>query len=169
MARHASSLEDPRFAETKKKVAGWLRAGAYTIHENQDDRMAWVIAATGSDPTLILFQERKFPDHIGIQAALRMDPSSVAAVGNLPAVERTELLWDLRFRILALGVHTFGLEEPLEGVTVLTQLFLDGMNRNEFERTLQGVRAGIYAFKWTVLRALGAPLGAEEKPAAIIH
>lgn len=152
----------------RQQLTSWLVAEGYAVREGQARDAAWMLVA--EDPAQRRFmvgQKPNRPDVIVIQGTVAITDQHGERLDALPDTEREEFLYDLRFRLLGLELDFQGVAHPLRQVMLNEHVYWEGLNRNEFFRTLKRVRHGIVAVIWSVGRKLHHPAPAQSDEGAV--
>lgn len=148
----------------REKLTSWLLADGYTLREGTAQEAAWLLVVEDSaQRRYIVGQKHNRPDVVMLQGTLTLGEEHARQVDALPEPEREEFFYELRFRLLGLGLDFQGVAHPLRQVILNEHLYAEGINRNDFFRALKRVRHGIIAVIWMIGRKLRQPAPAEER------
>ena len=114
-----------------------------------------------------LQQRSDHPDQVLIFAILQLEEATCDQIMQLPMAERRELLWDVRFRLLQLGVEFDGITEPPQRVTVGLAIYRDGLGKDNLLRRMTQVHNATLAAAWTFARKFAEP--PPERTMGLIH
>lgn len=156
MADVENSGDDPRFAEVKSKVTNWLLKD-WSVKQIANEQTAWAIAVKDNGRQVLVAQPNQRPDVLLIQAQLRISEDHRAQMRGLDPSDRRELLWDIRFQLLGMGVEFTGLIDDPEHIILKKVLFWDGVTRNDLASAMQQVLSANLAVIWMVQRKFGQP------------
>ena len=147
---------DHIFEETRDKIKGWLRDNKYTYKNPNDKHMAWSYLAFESENTGFGFgvgQGLGRPESINLSAQMMFDDYS-ADIQRLTVQRHRELLFKLRFRLLATGVN-FLLSDTLSSATIQRVLYTEDVTRSEFWKNVEEIRRAITTVIWTLEEQFG--------------
>ena len=161
---------DNQFSVAKKLVTEWLMAEAWKIQENPGGtNTAWVIVAEDNKQKKLVFaQFNKRPDFVHLHARVNLPEDLSRQVSNLDPAKRDEILWELRFQLLNMGLKFSGVEAKLERVRMHTRLYLEDLTRNEFIRTVGTIQDSVLVIQWVIHKHLGQPEPPGEPPAFVM-
>ena len=149
---------DRRFVEAKEKVTQWLISDGWKVTDHPSSQAAWRIVAEDSQQKRIaLGQISQKPDLLIVQGSLAWTDEVRFKAQLLSLEKREELLWDLRFQLLNMGVKFDGVDSSFKSVEILTNFYLEGLRRNEFSERVSRVQDALLAAGWIVHRRLGQP------------
>lgn len=166
----APALEG-RIGEVRAQVQTWLLGEGWRLTEKSHGDALWLLEARdAAGRHLVVGQKQGKQDQILLEGAVGIAPQHGTQIEGLPFADRQELLWDLRFTLLGLGVEFQGVEEPLTRVMVGQRIYFDGLTKDRFLQRVSQVRNGIIAVIWSVARRLNlnptpeAPAGSDGEP-----
>lgn len=157
--------EAEAFAAARSTITRWLLEDNWKLQETTSEQTEWaVVAEDDQGKKIVLGQVKKRPDLIVLQASITPPDDLRAKIRDMRPVEaRDELLWEIRFQLLNMGVRFSGVEVEFERIQLTNQLYLEDLPRNEFVRCLAKVQDAVLAIMWTMRRRLGQPAGSEEQ------
>jgi hypothetical protein len=144
--------------EIHSLVHSWLAEESWTIKELADLQAAWAMEAI--DPAnriIVVAQRSKSLDQIVIQAAIGFTERDQQRFAQLPSQERTDFLWDLRFKLLQSGVLFDGMSEPLQRVVVTQRIYYDGLTKDAFLQRVTLILNALLLVLWTLARKFQEP------------
>lgn len=163
----ADAPSQQRIDEVRAQVQTWLLGEGWRLTEKNLDGALWLLEAQDSAGRhLAVGQRQGRPDQIVLEGAVGIAPQHRTRFEELDAAARQDLLWDLRFRLLGLGVEFQGVEEPLTRVMVAQRIYFDGLTKDRFLQRVSQVRNGIIAVIWSVARRLQLEPGVPGSPEA---
>lgn len=146
----------------RARITAWLLGEGWQIAEKPHGDALWLLEASDSQGRHVAVgQRRGKPEQILLEAAVGLSDTHQQRFGELAAGPRQELLWELRFGLLALGVDFQGVQEPLQRVVIGHRIYEDGLTRDLFAQRLCQVRNALLTVLWTVARRLDAGAGVE--------
>jgi hypothetical protein len=137
------------------RVQNWLLGEGWELAEKEHAEAAWLVEAR--DPGgrhLVVGQKRGKADQVILEGAVVLSDPHRLSFDALPPEARQDLLWNLRFALLHLGVEFQGVQEPFRRVTLGQRIYYDGLTKDAFLQRLSQVRNAILATVWTVARRL---------------
>ncbi len=139
----------------REKIQTWLMGEGWTLREKTHDTANWLIEAHDSgNRHIVVGQRQGRDDQILLEGAVAVVEQHQKQLASLPAAERQEMLWELRFSLLTLGVEFHGVEEPLSRVMIGQRIYLDGLTKDRFLQRVSRVRNGVLLVIWTIARKL---------------
>lgn len=153
---------EDRLAEVRAQVQTWLLGEGWRLTEKDHGDALWLIEARdAAGRHIVVGQKKGKADQVLLEGAVGIAPQHRTQLEAMAAAARQELLWDLRFTLLGLGVEFQGVEDPLERVMVGQRIYFDGLTKDRFLQRVSQVRNGIIAVIWSVARRLNlAPAAA---------
>ena len=141
--------------ETRDQVQNWLMAEGWQISEQAHPDLAWLIRAEDAAQRRILVgQSKARPDMIHLEARVNLAEDHQKLFENLPDKTRRKILWDLRFRLLAMNVDFVGVTEPMRAVQITQRIYLDGLTKDNFLQRFANVRNGVITVIWSIIQNL---------------
>lgn len=152
---HGESGGNPAAGEVRARVQSWLLGEGWQLTEKTHGDADWLLEARdGAGRHVVVGQKKGREDQILLEGVVGIADVHQERLAALSADERQELLWDLRFRLLQLGVEFQGVQDPLVRVMVGQRIYFDGMSKDRFLQRVSQVRNGILAVIWSVSRRL---------------
>jgi hypothetical protein len=149
--------------EVKAKVQNWLLGEGWQLAEKLHDDAVWLLdAQDGGGRHIVIGQKKGKLDQVLLEAAVALSENHRERFEALGFEDRQALLWDLRFRLLHLGLEFHGAQEPFVRVVLGQRIYLDGLSQDAFLQRVSQVRNGIIAVIWTVARHLNLAPGDTE-------
>lgn len=146
------------FGRVRERIVGWLAADHWKIQEGGSPQTRWAVVAEDAQRKRIVFAQLvDRPDLLVIQGSLAVPEALRRRLDQMPAPEREELLWDMRFQLLSMDVRFQGVAPPLEKITVRQHLYVDDLRRNEFVGTVNRLQDALLAMIWMFRRKLQEP------------
>jgi hypothetical protein len=144
----------------RAKITTWLLGEGWQISEKPHGDALWLLEASDSQGRHVAVgQRRGKPEQILLEAAVGLSEHHQQRFSELAPAARQELLWELRFGLLALGVDFHGAQEPLQRVVIGHRIYEDGLTRDLFAQRLFQVRNALLTVLWTVARRLDSGNG----------
>ena len=149
----------------RARLASWLLGEGWQLAEKNHEDAVWLLEATDNQGRhLVVGQRKGKTEQVLLEGAVALSDQHQQSFQALPHLTRQELLWDLRFTLLTLGVDFHGVQEPFERVVLGQRIYEDALTRDRFTQRVSQMRNGILAVLWTVARRLDLAA-----PAAEIH
>ena len=144
---------DPQ--DLRAQVQNWLLGEGWQLTEKPHEDALWLLEAQDAGGRIVVVgQKRGKTDQVLLEAAVALTDNHRERFERLAAAERQELLWDMRFRLLQMGVEFQGAQEPLVRVVIGHRLYLDGIGQDRFLGRVARVRNAVIAVIWTIARHL---------------
>ena len=141
--------------DTRDQVQNWLMSEGWQIAEQSHPDLAWLIRAEDAAQRRILVgQSKARPDMIHLEARVNLADEHRKMFENLPEETRRKILWDLRFRLLAMNVDFVGVTEPMQAVLITQRIYLDGLTKDNFLQRFANVRNGVITVIWSIIQNL---------------
>ena len=103
--------------ETRDKIQNWLMNEGWQIAEQPHPDVEWLIRAEdGGGRRILVGQNKARPDQIHLEARVNLADEHQKMFGTIAADRRWEILWNLRFRLLAMNVDFVDVAEPMQSV-----------------------------------------------------
>lgn len=145
-------------AETKAKVERWLMEEGFKVTDDPHPKCVFRLSAdNGEGRSVSILQRSGKVDQVEVGVNVEFESTETARISKMEPPERMELLWNLRFQLINLGVGFRGLDLPLRMITVETVVYYDGFTKHEFIHRVALVRRAMVAAVWTVNRYLKEP------------
>jgi len=139
----------------RDQVQNWLMSEGWQISEQFHPDLAWLIRAEDAAKRRILAGRSKArPDMIHLEARVNLADEHRKMFENLPHETRRKILWDLRFRLLAMNVDFVGVTEPMQAVLITQRVYLDGLTKDNFLQRFSNVRNGVITVIWSIIQNL---------------
>jgi hypothetical protein len=157
--------------ELRSRIRAWLEAEGWRVEERAVEdtstsaakEVSWALQGTDPGGKLVLFaQDARRPDVLVLQAGVTIDPNHTGRLRSLERREQEEFCWDLRFRLLDMGVNFGGIQVPLETVGLIERLYIEDMGRNRFFESVGRLQNAILAVIWMIRRRLDQPAPADD-------
>jgi len=156
--------------ELSRRIRGWLEAEGWRVEDRAVEEssppatgVSWALQGTDPGGKLVLFaQDVRRPDVLVLQAGVTIDPNHTGRLAKLEPREQEEFCWDLRFRLLDMGVNFGGIRVPLETVGLIERLYVEDMGRNRFFESVGRLQNAILAVIWMIRRRLDQPAPADD-------
>ena len=139
----------------RNKVRLWLTR-EWAITELCDPNVAWTIqvSAASERPGVIVVQPKEVPDLLLIQGSVSVEPEMQEALGAMSAAERQEILWELRFGLLDLGVEFTGVTLQPEMIMLRKSIYDDALTKDAFLHRVDELSNAVVFVLWTLQRRL---------------
>ena len=136
-----------------EQIRSWLAAVGLRQTALDSPAALWSIRAEDSVGRVVMVKQSvDAPDLIRLEATVRFTDEHQARFAALEPEQRSQILWELRFRLLAMNVDFAGIDDPLCTVSVAQRLFLDALDQDRFFQRFMLVRNAVIAVIWTVTR-----------------
>ena len=155
---------------TRDNVQRWLMSEGWQISEQPHPDAEWLIRAEDMAKRRILVGQNKArPDRIHLEARVNLADEHRRMFDNLPEEKRREILWNLRFRLLAMNIDFAGVSEPMKTVLLTQRIYLDGLTKDTFLQRFSVVRNAVITVIWSVIRNLEGVSPPAESMGAMVH
>jgi hypothetical protein len=145
---------------TQNTVQTWLTTEGWALKDLAHENTRWLIEARDPEKRPFLISQQKTPeDQVRIQAILAFDESAQSNFAALPKDKKDRCFWEIKFRLLQMGMNFVGLGEPLKRVVLTKNLYLDGFNKNLFMHTIETVRNAMLMVLWALQREMAKDTG----------
>src|ERR1700720_3526439 len=126
-------------------VKDWLST-EWSLSDLYDPNTYWILQAMskegkGEGQSFVVLQTTVFPDQLLIQASAEVVPEMRKQMTEMTDADRRDLLWELRFGLLNLGVEFTGVTEPLELVMIRKSIWDDALTKDCFMNRVDEVNA----------------------------
>lgn len=139
----------------RDQVQNWLMGEGWQISEQPHPGALWLIRAEdGARRKVLVGQNQARPDQIHLEASVNLSDEHRTLFENLPDDERRQILWKLRFRLLALNVDFVGVAEPMRSVLLTQRIYMDGLSKDGFLQRFQVVRNAVVTVIWSIMEYL---------------
>ena len=140
---------------TREKVQSWLMSEGWQIAEQSHPDLTWLIRAEdAAERRILVGQSKAREDQIHLEARVDVGDDHRKRFESLPEDRRREILWKLRFRLLAMNVDFVGVTEPMETVLLTQRLYLDGLTKDTFLQRFSTVRNAVITVIWSIIENL---------------
>jgi len=147
-----------KIAEAKAKVEQWLTEEGFKVADDPHPDCAFRLSADdGQGRSVSILQRPGRIDQVEVGVNVELESTETAKISKMQPSERMELLWNLRFQLINLGVGFQGPELPLRAITIETVVYYDGLTKHEFIHRVALVRRAMVATVWTLNRYLKEP------------
>lgn len=154
----------------RAKVQNWLLGEGWRLAEKTHDDAVWLVEAQDAGGRhLVVGQKKGRTDQVLLEAAVALSDPHRERFERLSHEERQALMWDMRFRILHLGVECSGIQEPLLRIVLGQRIYLDGLTQDRFLQRVSQVRNGVIAVIWTVAQRLNFAPGEGDSESAGVN
>jgi hypothetical protein len=141
--------------ETRDKIQKWLMSEGWQIAEQTHPNFVWLIRAEdGGERRILVGQNKAKEDLIHLEAIVNLADEHQKKFETLDADRRREILWKLRFRLLAMNVDFVGVAEPMQSVLLTQRVYLDGLTKDAFLQRFQIVRNAVITVIWSIIQYL---------------
>lgn len=139
-------------------VKNWLNI-EWSLSDIYDPNTHWILQATQKEDkaggqAFAVLQTTMFPDQLLIQGSVEVMPEMQKQITELSAAARQDLLWELRFGLLNMGVEFTGVTEPLELIMIRKSIWDDALTKDCFMNRVDEVNAAAVFILWTLQRRL---------------
>jgi hypothetical protein len=136
------------------RIKQWLSC-EWTVTDLENEIIPWSFeVTTDNNPGVIVMQSQVYPDQVVIKRTVAIDAVRQAALRKRSALERSDLLWEMRIGLLNLRVEFYGIAEPLEEVTIFAAIYDDGLTKDALLQRVGQVSKGVMLVAWTLERRL---------------
>lgn len=161
------TIPDPAL---RARITQWLLAEGWQLSERPHPEAVWLLEARDTADRFVLVGQKKAKNgQILIEATVGISPEHREQLAALSPEARQEILWELRFALLHLGLEFHAVQEPLERVSLGQRIYEDGLTQDAFLQRVSLVRNGILAVVWTISRRLRTVAAANEPSALGIN
>ena len=158
MTKGSNPTTNSRSEDIKEQIQKWLMEEGWRIRTENVPDAEWFLSGESEARVRIgIGQRRGRPDQIIIQGSVIFQQAQQDQIHRLPPEERTDFLWDMRFRLLDMGVEFSGVAEPPHEVRISQRIYYDGLTKDRFLQRVSQVRNGVLTVLWMVARRLAQP------------
>jgi hypothetical protein len=137
------------------RIQSWLLGEGWELAEKEHADALWLVEARDTGGRhLIVGQKRGKADQVVLEGAVMLSEPHQRSFEALDPAARQELLWDLRFTLIRIGVEFQGVQDPFRRVTLGQRIYYDGLTRDAFLQRVTQVRNAVLATIWTFARRL---------------
>ncbi len=142
----------------RERIKGWLMEEGWSLRQETVPEADWaMVAESRRDVKINVRQLSGHSDQVLIFAVVQVDQDTANRLVALPAKERIDFLWDVRFRLLGLGVDFEGVQEALDKVGVGVPIYEDGLTKDTFLYRASQVHNATLAVLWMLARKFAQP------------
>ena len=142
----------------REQIRDWLLEEAWSVRQDEVPDTEWALRVESGRQVLLNVRQRSgHSDQALIFGAVQLDKDVQDRLSALSAEERREFLWDVRFRLLGIGVEFEGLTEVPERVVVVPAIYRDALTKDTFFRRLSQVHSATIAVLWMIARKFAQP------------
>ena len=151
--------------QVQERIQGWLVEENYAVKVQEDPKAYFVIAAQHpAGIGLAVGQEIGKKDRLLIQGGLNFDEDTRSRLRNLPEKDRENLLWDIRFSLINIGVQFVIVNGKLPtAIQISKLLYYDGLSKDRLMELTQKVTDATLLVLWKFQRKFGAPAPKQEQ------
>ncbi len=158
-------MPEPDTDTLRQTVLDWLLDEGWTVSEQEHEDAVWLLDARDSGQRrLVIGLSRKPADQLRIQAGVKFTPAQQQQFAALQGELRSRIIWELRFRLLAMNVDFQGLGDPLEQVALSQRIYLDGLTKDAFLQRISQVKNSLLTVIWSVVRYAEGTVGSAPEP-----
>ena len=128
-----------------------------TIQQTTSPDVAWALVAKSNGRTVVVVQLKKRPDALLLQCVVAVSDDHQAQINSLEPKERRDLVWDIRFQLLGMGIDFAGVTDSPKQIFLKKLLYWEGLTRNELSDSMRKVLDANLAVIWIVQRKFGQP------------
>ena len=158
MTKGSNPTTNSRSKEIKEQIQKWLMEEGWRIRTENVPDAEWFLSGESEARVRIgVGQRRDRVDQVIVQGSVIFQQEQQSQINRLPPEERSDFLWDMRFRLLAMGVEFSGVAEPPQEVQISQRIYYDGLTKDRFLQRVSQVRNGVLTVLWMVARRLAQP------------
>ena len=158
MSEHSRSTGNSHLEEKRSRLEKWLMQEGWKLGEKHHPNALWVITAIlGTGGSLVVIQPRSVVDRVAIQTIVTISEDHQKLIAAMEPKRREDLWWNIRFELLRMNVAFGGLEEAVKLVTVLQNMYDDGLTKDRFLQRVAKVRNAQAMVVWSILRTFDQP------------
>lgn len=158
MTTAGDSAKNQRSAEIQTQIQTWLMEEGWRIRSEDVSDAEWFLSGESEARVRIgIGQKKGRQDQIIIQGSVLFQETQQEQINRLPTDKRSDFLWDIRFRLLDIGVEFSGIAEPLREIRVSQRIYHDGLTKDRFLQRVSQVRNGVLTVIWMIARKLAQP------------
>ncbi len=158
MTKGSSSTTNPRSEEIQAQIQTWLMEEGWRIRTEDVPDAEWFLSGESEGRVRVgVGQRRGSVDQVIVQGSVIFQQAQQDQINRLPPEERSDFLWDIRFRLLDMGVEFSGIVEPPREVRISQRIYYDGLTKDRFLQRVSQVRNGVLTVLWMVARRLAQP------------
>ena len=138
----------------RDRIKQWLSC-EWNVSDLENETIPWSFeVSTDDNPGVIVMQSKLYPDQLLIKRSVVIDEVRQAALRERSALERRDILWEMRLGLLNLRVEFYGIKEPLTEITVYGAIYDDGLTKDALLQRVGQVSKGVMLVAWTLERRL---------------
>jgi hypothetical protein len=149
-----TSLEDT--------VRAWLLEDEWKIEALPPGESKWAIEFTNSNGQVLTAHEMIRTPYLGVHAVILYKDFEAAKIETIEPAVRDDFIWELRFKLLELGVGFSGANIPLRKIAVHSKVYRGAVNRQAFMTAVERVQRALTLVQWLFQRRLGGYFEREE-------
>jgi hypothetical protein len=156
--------------DKRSRVQQWLLAEGWRTTDGVPEQgWAWMLAVTNTKTTLLITQPANKPDQIIIQGEVEVTDDHRKSFNALPSEKRDNIIWDLRFDLLKMGVEFFGVHLPFESIFMRKVIYSDGLTKDNFMQRVREVHRAVLFVQWTFSRNYKEPPNEEPEDGFFVN
>ncbi|MCK4388023.1 MAG: DUF2299 family protein [Dehalococcoidia bacterium] len=149
---------NPSANEIRAQIQTWLMEEGWRIRPESVPDAEWFISGESEAGVRIgVGQRRGSADQIIAQGSVTTNQTHQQQIAQLSTEERNDFLWDMRFRLLNMGVEFSGITDTPQEIRISQRIYYDGLTKDHFLQRVSQVRNGVLAVIWMVARRLAQP------------
>jgi len=139
--------------QIKEQVRTWLMDDGWSLRQDKPQGALWVfIADDGKGRKIVIGQNANREDTIILQGGINIDDTTSQKIDNLPAEERDDFLWELRFELLRTNLEFQGISLPLKRIELSERIVIDALTKDCFVQRTSELKKGVLLVLWMLAR-----------------
>ncbi len=142
--------------KVKANVKKWLLEEGFKVQPIIDDKSVFRFTSADSGGMKFqVLQPIEKADEVVFVAGITVTKEQQQILQNKDNKEQSMILWKIRLGLLDAGVGFSRLSMPLDSFDVHTEIYYDGLTKNEFMKSLNKIKRALFFAFWTVDQELG--------------
>jgi hypothetical protein len=144
--------------QMRERIRGWLLEEEWTVRQETVPDADWALVADNGIGVKVNVRQPLGRSGVAqLLGSIALDEDGQGKLMTMKPEERKDLLWDLRFLLLGLGVDFGGLDEVPTRIVVALQIYEDGLTKDSFLRRIGQVNNATLAVVWSFARKFSQP------------
>lgn len=143
-------MVSPKKADDRmRELRTWLTDDGWSVKGVVDEQNHQNFEFSAGNDVYHLVHPNPHAESAGIISGLDGGPLNKALEGEDPE-EIDDFLWDIRLRLIELGVEFQGIEYPAQKIVIHVPVYFDGTTRESFFNKQRKVKNATYLLQWVL-------------------